>query len=1420
MTITAGQTATFSVTATGTAPLSYQWSQNGTAISGATSSSYTTPAETTSASGAQFTVLVSNSAGSATSNAAILTVNPAPVAPTITTQPASVTITAGQTATFSVTATGTAPLSYQWRQNGTAISGATSSSYTTPAETTSASGAQFTVLVSNSAGSATSNAAILTVNPAPVAPTITTQPASVTITAGQTATFSVTATGTAPLSYQWRQNGTAISGATSSSYTTPAETTSASGAQFTVLVSNSAGSATSNAAILTVNPAPVAPTITTQPASVTITAGQTATFSVTATGTAPLSYQWRQNGTAISGATSSSYTTPAETTSASGAQFTVLVSNSAGSATSNAAILTVNPAPVAPTITTQPASVTITAGQTATFSVTATGTAPLSYQWRQNGTAISGATSSSYTTPAETTSASGAQFTVLVSNSAGSATSNAAILTVNPAPVAPTITTQPASVTITAGQTATFSVTATGTAPLSYQWSQNGTAISGATSSSYTTPAETTSASGAQFTVLVSNSAGSATSNAAILTVNPAPVAPTITTQPASVTITAGQTATFSVTATGTAPLSYQWSQNGTAISGATSSSYTTPAETTSASGAQFTVLVSNSAGSATSNAAILTVNPAPVAPTITTQPASVTITAGQTATFSVTATGTAPLSYQWSQNGTAISGATSSSYTTPAETTSASGAQFTVLVSNSAGSATSNAAILTVNPAPVAPTITTQPASVTITAGQTATFSVTATGTAPLSYQWSQNGTAISGATSSSYTTPAETTSASGAQFTVLVSNSAGSATSNAAILTVNPAPVAPTITTQPASVTITAGQTATFSVTATGTAPLSYQWRQNGTAISGATSSSYTTPAETTSASGAQFTVLVSNSAGSATSNAAILTVNPAPVAPTITTQPASVTITAGQTATFSVTATGTAPLSYQWRQNGTAISGATSSSYTTPAETTSASGAQFTVLVSNSAGSVTSNAAILTVNPAPVAPTITTQPASVTITAGQTATFSVTATGTAPLSYQWSQNGTAISGATSSSYTTPAETTSASGAQFTVLVSNSAGSATSNAAILTVNPAPVAPTITTQPASVTITAGQTATFSVTATGTAPLSYQWSQNGTAISGATSSSYTTPAETTSASGAQFTVLVSNSAGSATSNAAILTVNPAPVAPTITTQPASVTITAGQTATFSVTATGTAPLSYQWSQNGTAISGATSSSYTTPAETTSASGAQFTVLVSNSAGSATSNAATLTVNAPPPGALTPSTTSLNFNNVIVSDNSTLSVNFTNSGSSNITVSNVTISGAGFTASGISNGQIITSGQEVTLDVEFAPAATGSVTGSVTVTSNASNSPVSISLSGAGVLSHTATLNWTASTSTVIGYDVYRGTVSGGPYTLLNPSPVTGTEYVDTNVLAGQTYYYVVTAVATGNVQSSDSNQVTAVVPTP
>jgi hypothetical protein len=172
------------------------------------------------------------------------------------------------------------------------------------------------------------------------APSITSQPASQTVTAGSSATFTVTASGTAPLSYQWRFNGSNISGATSASYTV-SNAQSANAGNYSVVVSNSAGSVTSNNATLTVSTTATAPSITTQPASQTVTAGASATFSVVASGTGPLSYQWRFNGTNISGATSASYTLSNAQTANAG-NYSVVVSNSVGTATSNNATLTVN----------------------------------------------------------------------------------------------------------------------------------------------------------------------------------------------------------------------------------------------------------------------------------------------------------------------------------------------------------------------------------------------------------------------------------------------------------------------------------------------------------------------------------------------------------------------------------------------------------------------------------------------------------------------------------------------------------------------------------------------------------------------------------------------------------------------------------------------------------------------------------------------------------------------------------------------------------------------------------------------------------------------------------------------------------------------------------------------------------------------
>ena len=588
-TVHAGQSVTFAVGATGTGTISYQWRKNGSDIAGATQSSHSFVA-TSADDDTVFAVAVSNASGTQLSSNAQLWVLSAPA---ISTQPAARMVSEGQTASFSAVATGTGPLRYQWKKNGSDISGATSSAYTTPATVVADSGAVFGVQVSNAVGSVSSNTATLTVNEAP---RIGTQPAAQTVIEGQTASFSAVVTGIWPMHYQWKKNGSDISGATASTYTTPVTTGADSGAAYSVTVSNSAGTVTSSNATLTVN---VRPSISSQPVSQTVVEGQTASLGVVASGSGTLSYQWSKNGSHISGATASTYTTPATVLADSGAVFSVQVSNAIGSVTSSTATVTVNPV-VAPAITAQPGSQSVSFGQTATFEVSASSNAPMSYQWKKNGSNIAGANASSYTTPVTTVADSGTAYSVTVSNSAGTVTSNSATLTVN---ITPSIGTQPASQTVATGQTASFGVTAFG-GTLSYQWKKNGSDISGATASTYTTPAAVIGDNAAVFTVVVTNSAGTVTSNSATLTVE----AVRIGTQPLTQTVAPGIAARFSVTATGAGPLTYQWKKNNTNIVGATASTYTTPLTTSADNGAVFSVVVSNSSGSATSSTATLTV--------------------------------------------------------------------------------------------------------------------------------------------------------------------------------------------------------------------------------------------------------------------------------------------------------------------------------------------------------------------------------------------------------------------------------------------------------------------------------------------------------------------------------------------------------------------------------------------------------------------------------------------------------------------------------------------------------------------------------------------------------------------------------------------------------------------------------------------
>lgn len=177
--------------------------------------------------------------------------------------------------------------------------------------------------------------------------------------------------------------------------------------------------------------------------------------------------------------------------------------------------------------------------------------------------------------------------------------------------------------------------------------------------------------------------------------------------------------------------------------------------------------------------------------------------------------------------------------------------------------------------------------------------------------------------------------------------------------------------------------------------------------------------------------------------------------------------------------------------------------------------------------------------------------------------------------------------------------------------------------------------------------------------------------------------------------------------------------------------------------------------------------------------------------------------------------LTASAMSLSFGNVATGQTSSQNVTLTNAGDSSITIQQVTVSGAGYSASGVPANEVLPAGESTALAVSFSPSTSGSFTGTVSIASTATNSAISITLSGG---SYAVNLSWTASTTDGVGYYIYRGTVTGGPYVKLNSSPVDTTSFMDTGIASGQTYYYVVAAVDANGIESSPSNQVSASIP--
>jgi len=1134
----------------GLGTVSYQWFAGGTAIAGANTASLTlTQAEV----GKAITVRASYTDGFGTAESitsaattAVLNVNDAPVG--------TVTISGiaaeDQVLTASNNLTdedGVGTVSYQWLANGTAITGANTSTFTlTQAEV----GKAITVRASYTDGQGTAetrtSGATATVTNVNDAPTGTVAIAGVA-TEGQTLTASNTLAdvdGLGTIGYQWFAGGTAITGANTASLTlTQAEV----GKAITVKASYTDGFGTAESitsaatsAVLNVNDAPVG-TVT---ISGTAAEDQVLTASNNLTdedGLGTVSYQWFAAGAAITGANTSTFTlTQAEV----GKAITVRASYTDGQGTAEArtsaatpVVTNVNDAPTGGVTINGRAAVGVTLTAVSTLD-DADGMGTLGYVWLANGTAISGATTSTYQlTAAEV----GKVITVRANYTDGQGSPETSTST----PTATVAANQPPSGAVTIDnvvpkQGDTLTVTNNlndpdGNGTVTYQWFAGTTPIGTGTS-----VALTQAHVGKTISVAASYTDGlGVTETVQALTSPVANVndAPTGAVAIAGVA-TEGQILTASNTLAdidGLGTIGYQWFAGGTAISGATSSTYTlTQAEV----GKAITVKASYTDGLATaesvSSAAtsvVLNVNDAPVG-TVT---ISGTAAEDQVLTASnnlADEDGLGTVSYQWLANGTAIANATGNTFTlTQAEVGKAITVRASYTDLQGTAEARTSAATTVVTNVNDAPTGTLTIGGFTganPSKGQTLTFANTvqdADGLGTFAFQWFKDGAAITGATNSNYVLTAADVNG---LITVKGSYTDGQGTAETVTSTAT-GPVQPNSPPQGAvsiAGTFTQGQTLTASQTLTDTdgiptAPgsITFQWLVDGVAVTGATNSTFTLGQ-------AQVNKLVSVQArytdnlGTPESLASAATRVQNVDDPLTGNVTIAGTATQGQTLTAQNTfadVDGLGTFAYQWFANGTAITGATSSTLqlgqaqVNKAITVRATHTDLLGGIESRTSAATANVANVNDLPSGAA-TITGTPAQ-----GQTLTVNTSALadldGLGAFGFVWMAGGVAITGATSS---TLALTQSQVGKAISVQVSytDAFGAAervvsAATSPVANVNDAPTG-AVTVEGAHIVglpLAANTDTVRDIDGLGT--FSFQWMQGTTAITGATAATYT-----------------------------------------------------------------------------------------------------------------------------------------------------------------------------------------------------------------------------------------------------------------------------------------------------------------------
>ncbi len=856
-------------------------------------------------------------------------------APSIVVHPTNRVSFIGGSATLSVTATGAPPLFYRWIKDGVAVPRGTNRLLNL-INLVSTNAGDYAAIVTNAYGSVTSQLASLTLTGAP--PSISSQPVDRALCpGGRDSILVVQAGGSPPFTYQWNHNGVSVPNSNTNRFSVSGN--SANLGDYFVVVNNPYGARTSVVARLRLGPI-----IVQEPVSQTVHVGSGATFTVIADGCSELRYQWRYNGTNITGYSTNDTLSYQYFLQEHSCDMTVVVSDSSGSVTSVVARLEVLPRP--PVITRQPDDALETGSPSVLFQVEYSSQAIASIQWRFNGANLPGANGTFLRVWAAPSSEGG--YTAVVSNSGGSVTSRVAVLTLRRSP--PVIYGQPLSQVVCPSGTnnPNLQVGVYEQGLCSFQWWKNGVAMPGETNSwLYLTRLP---GSFGDYFVVVTNYFGSVTSVVARVSAEPVIVHQS----PELTEADAGTSVSLFVEVRSCSTFRNQWQRDGVDVPGATGP-YLSFYPLTLADSGDYRLIVRHSSGSLTSTVARLEVlqRPPMIDPD---SPQDQEVRAGEWASFEMQSydLGAPAGTFQWRFNGVPIPGENGSGLGFIADSLRQQG-RYSVVLSNEFGSVTGRIARLTLLFS--LPFFEVEPEDIEVPAGQDAYFFANAVGAPPPTYQWLFNDHPIRAETNDYLSLTVHGTNQVGG-YSVVASNFLGAVTSRVAAITLQVYP--PGFLFEPQDVFATAGNRIYLYTSVTGAPPPSFQWFHHGSLLTDETNDYLTFIAGFSNQIGG-YSLVASNELGLATSRVAMVQIVLQPLSFVV--QPLGANLLVGESANLYVVLANNLPAHVQWQRDGIDLPGATNPSLYFRRLTTNDSG-NYVAIARNDLGSITSLVARLDV------------------------------------------------------------------------------------------------------------------------------------------------------------------------------------------------------------------------------------------------------------------------------------------------------------------------------------------------------------------------------------------------------------------------------------------------------------------------